>query len=141
MKEKYKERKTLYKKQNHGDFSPHDCHAFNIISLSIVSRTIVVYSHFFCDSHVASDNHKRDPGSAEKRRKKGKEEKENIRLDNVPFRNLMVDPPPTRWPFSAPSPRGNNGTGQSFISYRGSSSMWKCDHLEPASKYNSPAST
>lgn len=42
-------------------------------------------------------------------------------------------------PFSAPSrwPRGNNGTDQSFISYRTSSSMWKCDHLEAASKYNS----
>lgn len=30
-----------------------------------------------------------------------------------------------------------NIVGHSFISYRSSSSMWKCDHLEPAPTYNS----
>lgn len=44
---------------------------------------------------------------------------------------LPFSRPPSRWP------RGNNSSDQSFISYRSSSSMWKCDHLEAASKYNS----
>lgn len=33
--------------------------------------------------------------------------------------------------------RSGNSVSHSFISYRSSSSMWKCDHLEPAPAYNS----